>query len=64
MANQHAHKGRYVRQVTDDDWNAFGKLCKAAGTNRSAEIGTYIRWALQRPDAPEELIRPEPLAPE
>lgn len=63
MANQHAHQGRNIRQIPKDEWDDFGALCEAAGTNRSAAIGEYIRWALRRPDSPKRLARPAPKPP-
>lgn len=43
-----------------NDWQEFGELCKAAGTDRSTEIRNYIKWAIQRPEGPKRLTRPVP----
>lgn len=51
MANQHKHKGRYIRGVTDDEWADFAAVAKAKGSDRSAEVAAFIRWMLDRPDA-------------
>lgn len=42
------------------EWDDFMALCKASGTTASAEIRGYVRWALQRADAPKRLTRPTP----
>jgi len=51
MANQHKLKGRYLRGVTDEDWEAFGAAAATTGTDRSAIVRSFIGWYLRQADA-------------
>lgn len=49
MSNQHKHKGRYIRGVSQEDWEAFGVL--AGDKNRSPVVAKFIAWYLGRDGA-------------
>lgn len=51
MANQHKHKGRYIRGVTDEEWEDFKATADTAGLDRSALVAAFIRWLIGRPGA-------------
>lgn len=62
MVNQHKHKGRYIRQVADEEWADFETAAAETNTDRSALVAAFIRWYIGRPGAklPQ---RPEPKKP-
>jgi hypothetical protein len=62
MANQHKLKGRYLRGVTDEDWEAFGVAAAAAGTDRSAIVREFIGWYLWQASAQLPERSPAPAA--
>jgi hypothetical protein len=51
MANQHKHKGRYLRGITDDEWTAFAARVAELDSDRSAEVARFIRWFNHTPGA-------------
>lgn len=42
MPNQPKTPNRAVR-VADDDWDLYGQVCAAEGTNRTADLNAHIQ---------------------
>lgn len=51
MANQHRHKGRYIRGADDQLWDDLEAIAKASGTDRSALTRQLWEWVVGRPGA-------------
>lgn len=52
MANQHRHKGRYIRGADDQLWDDLGAAVQTAGLpDRSAVTRQLWEWYVGRPGA-------------
>jgi hypothetical protein len=51
MANQHKHRGRYIRGADDQLWEDLDAAARAAGTDRSALTRQLWEWYVGRPGA-------------
>lgn len=49
MSNQHKHKGRYVRGVPQEDWDALADL--VGDKARSPLVAKFIAWYLGKDGA-------------